>query len=298
MPEGPAFAPLPRRPFGKTGIELSIIGFGGIVVMDATQQRANEIVAEAVDFGVNYFDVAPTYGDAEEKLGAALRSHRDKVFLAGKTTCRAAGDARREFEQSLTRLHTDRLDLYQLHGLADVAKDVEAAFASGGVMEMIEEEKQRGRIRFVGFSAHTVEAALAALDRHAFDSVLLPVNFVLWMREDFGPQVLESAARRGTAVLALKAMAWGEWQEGDPRRAKYPKCWYEPIEEPRLQDLALRWTLSRPVVATIPPGEESLWRRAVRIGRNFRPVTPHEEAELRRNAAEREPIFHRQEKRR
>ena len=118
-------ASLPQREYGKTGMKLSIIGFGGIVVKDTEQKHANRIVAEAFERGVNYFDVAPTYGDAELKLGPALEPYRKKVFLACKTTERQRGGASEELKESLKRLRTDYLNLYQLHAITDVQKDVD-----------------------------------------------------------------------------------------------------------------------------------------------------------------------------
>ena len=105
-------AQLPRRPYGDTGIELSIISFGGIVVMNADAEHASQVVGEAVERGVNYFDVAPSYGNAEEKLGPALEPYRKDVFLACKTGQRTAEGAQTEFDRSLELLRTDHFDLY------------------------------------------------------------------------------------------------------------------------------------------------------------------------------------------
>lgn len=112
-------------------MKLSIIGFGGIVVKDAEQQHANRVVAEAFEKGVNYFDVSPTYGDAELKLGPALEPYRKKVFLACKTGQRRREGASEELNESLKRLRTDYFDLYQLHSITDVKNDVDAVFAKG-----------------------------------------------------------------------------------------------------------------------------------------------------------------------
>jgi len=121
-------ARLRQRNYGQTGVKLSIIGFGGIVVMDAEQHHANRVVAEAFEKGVNYFDVSPTYGDAELKLGPALEPYRKKVFLACKTGQRRREGAAKELKESLKRLRTDYLDLYQLHSITDVKNDVDAVF--------------------------------------------------------------------------------------------------------------------------------------------------------------------------
>ncbi len=283
---------LPRREYGRTGISLSIIGFGGIVVMNAEQNHANRVVAEAVERGVNYFDVAPSYGDAELRLGPALKPYRDRVFLACKTGERTKEGAKKEFEQSLERLYTDHFDLYQLHGITDVAKDVDAAFAKGGVMELLAEEKRVGRIRHLGFSAHSEEAALTALDRFDFDSVLFPFNFATFLAGDFGPRVLEFAQSKGAARLALKAMARQQWPEAHAERQNYPKAWYEPVLDERLSELALRWTLSLPITAAIPPGEEPFFRRALDVAANFRPITKEETGELVRATQGLNLIFH------
>jgi hypothetical protein len=114
---GKASAPIAKRTLGRTGERLSLIGFGGIVVMNEEPGVANNIVAEAVDRGVNYFDVAPSYGDAQERLGVALAPYRHNSFLACKTDGRMKDDSRADLEQSLKLLKTDHLDLYQFHAL-------------------------------------------------------------------------------------------------------------------------------------------------------------------------------------
>src|SRR5690348_773023 len=137
-----------RRPLGKTGEELSIIGFGGIVVSGMAQPDADAIVAEAFDRGINYFDVAPSYGDAEERLGPALEPYRDRVFLACKTGKRDREGAAAELRASLRKLRTDHVDLYQLHALAK-PEDVAQAFGPGGALEAFQEARQQGLTRFL-----------------------------------------------------------------------------------------------------------------------------------------------------
>ena len=141
---------VPKRPFGKTDDRLSIIGFGGIVVKDVTPKEAGRYVSEAVNRGVNYFDVAPTYGNAQERLGPALKPYRDRCFLACKTTCRDAAGAQKELETSLKLLQTDHFDLYQLHALSTL-EDVEKAFASDGAMQTYIRARKEGKVRYLGF---------------------------------------------------------------------------------------------------------------------------------------------------
>jgi len=134
-----------KRALGKTGEMLSVIGFGGIVVRDAIPDTAAADVANAIKAGVNYFDVAPSYGDAEIKLGPALQPWRKSVFLACKTGMRTRDEARHELEQSLIHLRTDHFDLYQHHAVTTIA-DVEKIFAAGGAQETFLKAKEEGMI--------------------------------------------------------------------------------------------------------------------------------------------------------
>jgi aryl-alcohol dehydrogenase-like predicted oxidoreductase len=283
---------LPRRAYGDTGERLSIIGFGGIVVSGVEQDHANRVVAEAVEKGINYFDVAPSYGDAEVKLGPALAPYRKDVFLAGKTEHRTRAETAAELKESLKRLQTDYLDLYQLHAITDVSKDVEAVFAKGGAMEVFLEAKKQGQVRYLGFSAHSEEAALVALDRYDFDSVLFPVNFAAFYQGNFGPRILQAAKAKGVARLALKALArQKQWPQGDPARQQYSKCWYQPLTDRNEVKLALYFTLSQPITAAIPPGEESLFRMALDLALDFRPISQKEVQTLRQMGQPLAPVF-------
>jgi len=216
---------LPRRPYGRNGIQLSIIGMGGIVVMNAEQAHANRIVAEFVERGVNYFDVAPSYGNAEEKLGPALEPYRKDCFLACKTTQRTGTGAAAELQRSLATLRTDYFDLYQLHAVTDVGKDIDTVFTKGGAMETFIAAKKSGQVRHLGFSAHSVEAALTAMDRYDFDSILFPVNFANYHVGNFGPQMMARAQDKGLSRLALKAVARLEEPQDRQERKEFPPHW-------------------------------------------------------------------------
>lgn len=288
--------PLPKRPLGKTGEQLSVIGLGGIVVMGGSQADADRCVAAAFERGVTYYDVAPSYGkgEAEQRLGPALKPYRDRVFLACKTTKRDRQGAAEELRASLAALQTDHFDLYQMHAITDVAKDVDAAFAPGGAVEAFLEAKQQGLVRFLGFSAHSVAAALKAIESGVFDSILYPTNFVCHYRGDFDAEVLTAAKAKGMGLLALKAMARTRWPDTLKGAARpYPKCWYEPISDPLEAALALRWTLSQGITAAIPPGDERLFRLALNVASATRPLEPAEETALQEVAAGLAPIFRR-----
>jgi predicted aldo/keto reductase-like oxidoreductase len=283
--------PIPRRKLGKTGVELSIVGFAGIVVMNNSQSFANNIVAEAVDRGINYFDVAPTYGDAQARLGPALEPYRKNVFLACKEEDWTKDGCAKLLEESLRLLRTDHLDLYQFHALSKMT-DLEQIFGPNGAMETFEAARKAGKLRFIGFSAHSVEVALAAMDRYDFDTILFPINFVLFSQANFGPQVIERAQKKGMGIMALKGMAKTTWPESMKKDHPHEKCWYEPADFPHEAALGYRWTLTQPITAAIPPGDERYFRLGMDIGQQFKPVTEEEQHELMASAAGVAPIFH------
>lgn len=280
---------LERRALGRTGEKLSILGFGGIVVMNASTKDAADRVAEAIDRGVNYFDVAPSYGNAEEMLGPALEPYRKSVFLACKTTERSREGALRELDHSLRTMRTDHFDLYQLHAVT-TKEDVDRIFAPSGALEAFVGAKKAGKVRFLGFSAHSVEAALALVGRFDFDTILFPTNFATWHAGSFGPQVLEAARAKGMGILALKAMARGPWAK-EAKRDRYPKCWYEPLAAPEDAMMGLRFTLSHPVTAAIPPGDETLFKQALGLALNFTPLKDDEALAIKQKALAGAPLF-------
>jgi len=281
---------MPKRVLGKTGEQLSIIGFGGIVVCDTEQSEANTRVREAIDRGINYFDVAPSYckGEAEERLGPALKEFRKDVFLACKTAKRDKEGAEAELKQSLTKLKTDYFDLYQLHAISS-EKDVQKVMGPGGAMETFLEARDKGLVRYLGFSAHSSEAALALMDQFDFDTILFPVNWTCYFNANFGPQVIKKAEEKNMGRLALKAMARTRWKKDEKR--DYPKCWYKPVTNPEETALALRFTLSESITAAIPPGDVRLFRKALDIADEFQPLTDVERNILKKRAEGLEPLF-------
>lgn len=280
-----------KRELGKTGEKLSIIGFGGIIACGTEQSEVNRIVREAIDMGINYFDVAPSYcnTEAETKLGIALEGVRKEVFLACKTEKRKKDEAKSALEQSLKRLKTDYFDLYQLHAMT-TKEDLETAMGPGGAIEAFVEAKEKGMIRFIGFSAHSAQIAVELMEMFPFDSVLFPINWVCYYNGNFGPQVLAKAKDKGIGRLALKAMAKRPWQKDEER--DYPKCWYKPVTDPEETDLAVRFTLSQDITAAVTPGDIRLFNRAVDIvSKGFKPLTDEENELVKQKVQGVEPIF-------
>jgi predicted aldo/keto reductase-like oxidoreductase len=278
-----------KRKLGKTGESLTMVGFGGIAVSKVMPEQASDVVGKAVnERGINYFDVAPSYGNAEEMLGPALEPYRKGVFLACKTGKRDAEESQQELEQSLKKLRTEHFDLYQLHGVRTL-EEVEQIMGPGGALETFVKARERGLVRFLGFSAHSEEAALALMDRFAFDTILFPFNWTCWHKGKFGPPVLERAHEKGMGILALKTMAKRRWKEGEKRR--WSKTWYSPVDTYEEASLAVRFTLSKPITAGTSPGHAELLWWMCDAADAFTPLSPQEDAELARRAADLEPIF-------
>jgi aryl-alcohol dehydrogenase-like predicted oxidoreductase len=278
------------RRLGSTGVDVSPIGFGGIVAAGMNREEADSILGEALDAGVRYVDAAPSYGDCEEVLGGVLDGRRDGLFLACKTTEREADGSRSELETSLRRLRTDHFDLYQIHGISTI-EQVDTVFGAGGAMETLIAAREEGKTRFLGFSAHSEEAALAMMDRFRFDTILFPTNWVCWFEAGFGPRVLERAKEKGMGLLALKAMARQAWPE-DANREQYPKCWYQPEDDPDTARLALRFAWTQGISTCMPPGAPEMLRLALRLAAmGVEPLDDDELTLLREKARGLKPIF-------
>ncbi len=286
---------LPRRVLGRTGQKLSVVGFPGLSLVHYKQEECTRALHEAFDRGLNYFDVAPAYGngECETKMGVGLQGlERSNYFLACKTKKRDKEGCREQLENSLKLLKTDHFDLYQLHHLVRPA-EVEQALGPGGAMDTILKAKEEGKIRWIGFSAHTTKAALKALDGFAFDTVMFPINFVEYYTRDFGKQVLARAAEKGAGVLAIKPLSWGTWPA---EMKKTREWWYRSVEEQKDVNLAVRFTLSQPgVVAGIPPSFVDLLDRMIIAAKAFEPMDGPAADQLKEMAANRESLFIREE---
>jgi aryl-alcohol dehydrogenase-like predicted oxidoreductase len=264
---------IPRRPLGKTGEQVSIIGLGGYHLGTVpSRESALRLVQEAVDAGVTFFDNAWEYNDhrSEEWMGLGLQGRRDRVFLMSKvcTHGRDKSVAMQQLEESLKRLGTDHLDLWQIHEVI-YENDPELHFAKGGVVEALDEAKKQGKVRFVGFTGHKSPAIHLKMLAHdyPFDAVQMPLNCFDATYRSFEQQVLPELQRRGIAALGMKSMG------GDGQPILYGVVRAEE---------ALRYAMSLPVATTIC-GIDSLdvLRQNVGIARGFKPMSPQEMQALR-----------------
>jgi predicted aldo/keto reductase-like oxidoreductase len=184
------------------------------------------------------------------------------------------------------------VDLYQFHAVSSM-DDVDKILAAGGAAETFFAAKKEGKVRHVGFSAHNAPAALRLMDALELDSVLFPVNVNAWENGGFGPQILAKAKEKGMARMALKALAFGKWPAGMKESdRKYPKCWYEPIDDREMARLALRFTLNQEVTAAVPPGDERIFDLALELASAPLPeLSAAELTGLKTKIASLEPVF-------
>jgi len=271
-----------KRILGKTGEKLSIIGFGGIIVMNETTQDASRYVSQAIDRGINYFDVAPEYGNAQEMLGPALEPYRKGVFLACKTLERTKQGAKKELYDSLKKLRTEYLDLYQFHSVTTI-DEVNQIIGPAGALECFIEAKEKGLVRYLGFTAHSEEAAIALMDMYDFSSILFPINWALWFKDNFGPAVLNKAKEKKIGILAIKALA--KRALGKNEKKKWSKCWYVPAESFEEAALGLRFTLSLPVTSSVSPSHAELLWWSCDIADQLKPISK-EELDILKNKSE------------
>lgn len=268
---------VPRRALGRTGVEVSALALGGYHLgLVKSSREAERIVHEAIDGGMTFMDNAWEYneGRSEELMGRALEGRRHKVFLMTKvcTHGRDRKTALRQLKQSLRRLKTDYLDLWQVHEVIH-ENDPDLHFAEGGVIEALDEARRKGLVRFTGFTGHKDPAIHLRMLAHdyPFDTCQLPLNCFDATFRSFEQQVLPELNRRGIAPLGMKSMGG----EGDAVKKRA----VTPTE-------ALRYAMSLPVASTVS-GIDSLrvLHQNLRIATEFTPMTNEEMQHLRNRCA-------------
>lgn len=256
-----------RRRLGRLGHQSSVLIYGAASLVDVTQDVADASIDEALAAGINHFDVARDYGEAEVRLGAAMERLRGKVFLATKTGQRARDDAWRQINESLERLQTDFVDLLQLHAVGDLA-DIDRATGRGGSLEAAVRAQDEGLVGAVGITGHGDEAPathLEALKRYPFATVLTPINPVLARDPEYlgaYEALVDEVQRQDAGLMIIKTVAKQNWP--DPGQKAYT-TWYEPFDEQGPITATVAWVLDHPEVTGIAtPSDVRLLRMMVR----------------------------------
>lgn len=270
-----------KRRFGRTGLQVSIVGFGGTWISEIKVDSAVSVVKRAFDLGINYFDTAKLDGDSEEKIGLALKDVRDKCIIATKTGSRTKKESLEDVKSSLQRLKTDRIDLIQLHGIDD-EKTLTKAMSPDGSLQTCKQARNKGLVNFIGITGHKPRVLVKAIETGEFDTVLVPLNLVTRQALE---ELLPAAKEHDVGVAAMKPLS--------AKTSTLITCLYKPSlslvsDEPELKawlgedndamvSSALRYVLSQDINVTIPGLKSTLEVEVVaKVGREFNGLTKNE----------------------
>jgi predicted aldo/keto reductase-like oxidoreductase len=272
-----------QRRLGRLDHQSSVLIYGAAALSEVDQDTADASVQLALDAGINHFDVAASYGDAELRLGPWMPTIRDRIFLATKTGLRDRDAAWAQINHSLERLQTDHLDLIQVHAVGDL-EELDLVTRPGGSLEAVVRAREEGLATFIGITGHGHQAPathLEALARFPFDTVLSPLNWVLGQDPaylaDYQALVAEVQAQ-DAGLMIIKVASRRNWPEG-PDGHSYT-TWYEPFDDQERITAAVAWVLAHPEVTGIAtPGDVRLLPLVIEAERRL-PETSLDEAEL------------------
>ena len=255
---------IPKRVLGKTGVEVSALGLGGVCWnLIESEKESVEVVLHAIDRGITYLDTASSYKESESRLGLALKERdREKLFVATKCLKRTGDEFRSELAESFARLQVEVIDLVQLHAL-DQEQTLNEVLGPDGALRVIEEYREAGKIRFVGLTGHAHPEVFARMvQEYDFDTILNPMGPVNRVWNDFSQTTLPVARARGMGVIGMKVMAYGQVPPQD--RALY-----------------LRYAMSLPIdVAISGMDTREQVEENVRIAESFAPLSEDEEKDV------------------
>lgn len=280
------------RRFGRTGHMSTIAIFGAAALWEISQEDADKVMEQVIAAGINHIDVAPSYGQAEERVGPWMPRERDRFFLGCKTMERTKDGAWNEMQQSLKRLQTDNFDLYQCHAVTTM-DELDAVTMKGGALESLVKARQEGLIKHIGITGHGVNAPeiyLEALKRFDFDSVLFPLNFVQMANPDYrrhAEELISVCRSRDVGTMVIKTITMGPW--GDkPHTAN---TWYEPFDTMEKVQQAVNFALSHDVTGLCTAGDISILPMVIQACENFKTLNHEETEEMIESGREYVPLF-------
>lgn len=283
------------RRFGRTGHMSTVAIFGAFALSNFDvdeQDLADEVMELVIEAGINHIDVAPSYGQAEARLGPWLARERERFFLGCKTMERSKAGAKAELRQSLERLRVDHFDLYQIHAVTNM-EELDAATGPGSALEAIKEAQAAGLTRYIGITGHGLETPavfLEALERFDFDSVLFPINFILYANPEYranAEALLDVCRKREVGTMIIKTVAKGPYGEEEPTH----NTWYEPFTDPKIIQDAVNFVLSQDVTGLCTPGDARLLPAVVNACEHFLALSPSQQQALIATGANYEPLF-------
>lgn len=279
--------------FGRTGHTSTRVIFGAYALSNATQDEADRALELLLAHGINHIDTAPMYGKAEERIGPWLAKHRDDFFIATKTRSRTRQGALDNLKRSLERLRVDCIDLWQMHGLTGTTGQ-ERALSSGGTIDAFLEARDKGMVRYLGVTGHTLKAAdmhLRSLTSFDFDAVMLSYNHSLMQNQRYAVQFkeLEHVCReRQIAFQTIKSVARRPW--GDQPRT-HNTYFYEPLETQEAIDTAVHWVLGHSCAFLLTAGDLQILPRILDAAERFESRPAEEDMIRLTREYDMEPIF-------
>jgi len=270
-----------KRRLGRTEHHSTVVTIGTAGLGKVTQEVADSSVELMLQHGVNHVDIAPTYGEAMERMAPWINKIRGDVFLGSKTRARTKSEAWDNIHSIMDRLGVESFDLFQLHSVG-LMEDLNTVTGPGGALEALVELKEQGLTRFIGITGHGPEVTkvhLEALRRFDFDTIMFPVSASIFKNPDYKESALEllaTANERDLGVQTIKMLARGGWGE----RERETSTWYDPHREQPEIDKALWWVLSQPMHTAPSAGEVTLWPKVLDAAERFNPLTATQQEEV------------------
>ena len=270
-----------KRRLGRTGHESTVVTFGTAGIGRVSQAVADTAVEQILAHGVNHIDIAPSYGEAMERMSPWMPKIRERMFLGAKTRERARKSAWQNIKSCMNRLGVESFDLFQLHSVGTM-EDLDAVTGSGGALEALMELRDRGLTTWIGITGHGPDAPrvhLEALRRFDFDTVMFPLNATLYRNAEYrhyAEELLAVADERDVGIHTIKMLARGGW--GD--REREHTTWYDPHREQKDIDGALWWLLSQPMHTAPSVGDVRILPRALDAAERFHPLSADEQASV------------------
>jgi predicted aldo/keto reductase-like oxidoreductase len=283
---------LKKRRFGRTNHESTLAIFGAAAFYEISQAQADQTMELVIAAGINHIDVAPGYGQAEERLGPWMETERDRFFLGCKTMQRTKETAYDELQHSLDLLKTDSFDLYQFHAVGNMV-DLNQITRTGGAIDAVLRAKEEGLVKYIGITGHGLEVPgvfLEALRRFDFDSVLFPINFILYSNPDYrqrAEELLCQCKSLDIGTMIIKSIARGPWGE----KHKTNTTWYRPFTEKEWIQKGINFALSQPITGICTAGDVSLLPDVIDACENYMELSSLEQEELISRAIDFEPLF-------
>ena len=278
--------------FGRTGHMSTVAIFGAAAFSKISQEDADKVMEMIIEAGVNHIDVAPSYGQAEERIGTWMPGERSRFFLGCKTMERTKEGAWNEMQGSLQRLQTETFDLYQCHAITTM-EELDSVTMKGGALEAFVEARREGLTKFIGITGHGAQAPqiyLEALRRFDFDSVLFPLNFVQMGNPEYrnyAEELIATCKTKDLGTMVIKAVTKGPWGE----KAHTATTWYEPFDQMDEIQRAVNFALSYDVTLLCTAGDTRVLPMFLQACENFNRLNNTELEEMIKSGKQYEPLF-------